>query len=357
MRAFIVRIVVFLLLPCLSVDAPSGVRPLTWHHRLGNCTFGGAFDEQTLALPAAGGTNCLGKPRMDLVHGVENLLLLRRYTGAGETSIHKALQQAERWIQEGKFLEAILLLNELLDDLTHAQKTNEIAPLMDKWNVRYPSHLSVDLIDEADLEQFIRYIEALPNSIAGPSESVEFEERLRTAFRSDLTRALEQSGYDSLDEMLTDRVDAEKVETVFQVDVTEPFRERLGGTTSITLPVKGWPTVSRIVEQLQIQHPVLRDIQWELKVVPNVESVGDTVLPGHQLSLVAPSSSSTERSNPGPSDPLLKCAAAVVSTVLWKISPAVSLVAGIAAMWFAATAFFSRLNAMAEKTPDRDRAA
>src|SRR4030095_8352403 len=101
--------------------------------------------------------------------------------------------------------------------------------LMDKWNKRYPSDLPVDLIDEADLDQIIRYVDALPHSIVGERERAAFERWILKAVQSDLARALEGGGYQSLEDMLMDRMDAQQIETVFGVDVAEPLEDIFGG--------------------------------------------------------------------------------------------------------------------------------
>lgn len=62
---------------------------------------------------------------------------LRDYTGAGNTSIHIALDRARGLFDSDKSA-AALLLWELRDDIALAMKSNDIVPLMDKWNERYP---------------------------------------------------------------------------------------------------------------------------------------------------------------------------------------------------------------------------
>ncbi|MBI4972744.1 MAG: endolytic transglycosylase MltG, partial [Candidatus Omnitrophica bacterium] len=69
------------------------------------------------------------------------------YTGAGDTSIHAALDDAKAKIEQGDLAGAEKLLNELRTDLITAQQSGSIEALMDnKWNQRYPSDLPVDLL-------------------------------------------------------------------------------------------------------------------------------------------------------------------------------------------------------------------
>lgn len=73
------------------------------------------------------------------------------YTGAGDTAIHKALDDIKQWIKDSKFNLAKNLLNELIRDLRAIKKTPEggtdtYETIMTSWNERYPSELPVDLL-------------------------------------------------------------------------------------------------------------------------------------------------------------------------------------------------------------------
>lgn len=70
---------------------------------------------------------------------------LPNYTGAGDTSIHFALDVANNMIMDREFTRAQKLLQELITDLTIVQQTQNIEPLMDKWDARYPPG-GVDLL-------------------------------------------------------------------------------------------------------------------------------------------------------------------------------------------------------------------
>jgi hypothetical protein len=87
-------------------------------------------------------------------------LTLPRYAGAGETSIHRALRVAEKYLEEDKPLDALLLLMELRSDLRQARATMAIESLMDKWNAHSPSSLQVDVL-LPDLDQFLKNTERL----------------------------------------------------------------------------------------------------------------------------------------------------------------------------------------------------
>ncbi len=85
---------------------------------------------------------------------------LRPYTGAGDTSIHKALDVARELREQGNDREATELLQELLEDLRRVDETEDIATLMDKWNERMEVDVPVDLLF-ADLPAAVREVENL----------------------------------------------------------------------------------------------------------------------------------------------------------------------------------------------------
>ncbi len=290
----LLRVIACLLVPCLGSAGAHGAAPNSqasfalWTSNAAEAP----FYADALAPGAAGFIHCLDRIRSTLVRRSE--ALLPRYAGAGETSIHKAIQGAERLIQEGKRLEAMFLLDELRDDLIQAEEAKRIEPLMEKWNARYPCDLPVDVIGEAHLGRFVSYVDALFDSIAENAQSTQFESWLLNAVRLGLQRASTESHYASLAEMLKDYMDAENVETGFDVDVAEPLQKILGGPTPLRLTVKGTPTVSKILYELEVQHPALRGRPWALKIEPDVESAGETVLSGQRLRLVLPPSGPAE---------------------------------------------------------------
>jgi len=99
----------------------------------------GCFRRDALAPIAGGAIDCLDGIRAEIVHAYETVSArpnLPRYAGAGETSIHRAIREAARLIREQQYLPAMTLLLDLEHDLLDAQKTGDIALLMDAWNTR-----------------------------------------------------------------------------------------------------------------------------------------------------------------------------------------------------------------------------
>ena len=101
---------------CLAEDSPVGLSALL-------CL------QTALALPASSGTQDLGRTRQEFIRLYTHLF--RRYTGAGETSVHKATQRAVQLVHQRNYDDARALLDELLDDLETARDTKQIEPLME----------------------------------------------------------------------------------------------------------------------------------------------------------------------------------------------------------------------------------
>lgn len=68
------------------------------------------------------------------------------YTGAGDTSIHAALALARDSVGTEHMVFTKEMLGELLVDLQRAQDSQNIEPLMEKWNERFPSQGAPDLL-------------------------------------------------------------------------------------------------------------------------------------------------------------------------------------------------------------------
>jgi hypothetical protein len=314
----LLRIIAYVLVVGLSLEGPNPLDFLNGATGPGGVA---AYREEALAPAAGGALNCLDQIRAGITRQYELLLSmlqrnppggesalgeggrlpapgLPRYAGAGETSIHKAIRQAQEWLAQGKHLESMILLEELRDDLIRARETEEIDALMNKWNARFPSDLEVDVIAAPHLDEFVNEVRTLLESIPEPAESLEdarFEAWLLEAVKLGLWRATEKIGYDSLADMVRDYMDAGKVETILTVDVAEPLREIFGGMAEIKVAVTGFPTVANIIFELEKQHTMLLGQPWALRIEPDVDSSSDLVLPSQKLTLtVSPSGGSKQ---------------------------------------------------------------
>src|SRR5690348_10349049 len=105
----------------LSLVAPDVIAVPRLANRPMRCALGtGArFASVALAPVAAGMIHSIDQVRQTLIHvdpvlGRRGIGSLPRYTGAGETSIHKAIYDFERLFKEGKREEALALMDELL---------------------------------------------------------------------------------------------------------------------------------------------------------------------------------------------------------------------------------------------------
>lgn len=246
------------------------------------------FTRQVLALSATGHWRCLDGDRSWLVQFYERLAPagLPRYAGAGNTSVHKAILEAERLIIEGKRLEGFSLLIELRRDLTTALATGAIEPLMDMWNRRYPSDNPVDLL-LSDIEAFLRYVTTLLLRAGPPAEPDAFSQSWREAIARDLQAALRESGYGSVEDMLEAHMAAGQMETVCRVKLRERWAA-VFGSGELSVSVRGRPSVSALLAALDEQYPRLRDRSWGLLIYPPLASADDTVLPEHELTLIDP---------------------------------------------------------------------
>ena len=85
---------------------------------------------------------------------------LPSYTGAGKTSIHAALDDAQDLINKRDFALARTRLIRLLAGLNLADKNQDIDPLMEEWDSLFPSGMPVPL-SFSDIPGMIRNAEAL----------------------------------------------------------------------------------------------------------------------------------------------------------------------------------------------------
>src|SRR5260370_3910647 len=165
------RLIACVLVLCLVASvaaAESTCQRNVPHPRRTSCD--GAFRRAALAPAAGGMIRCMDGIRRKIIASYRNsasgsFRRLPRYTGAGETSIHKAIQHVERLFQEGNLKEAFSLMAKLLDDLWTARETKRIDPLMDNGNARYPSELPVD-IHLTDIPQFFSYLWSVADAAA-----------------------------------------------------------------------------------------------------------------------------------------------------------------------------------------------
>lgn len=89
---------------------------------------------------------------------------LKRYTGSGDSPIHKALDDIKDKINNGKIESAIKILEELKSDLKTAQESKNVEILTDKWSKCYPSSLDVDIFI-TDIPKVLLKIENLLEEI------------------------------------------------------------------------------------------------------------------------------------------------------------------------------------------------
>ncbi len=85
------------------------------------------------------------------------------YTGAGDTSIHKAMDHMRKLREEGQMREAQKLLTNLKSDLAVAMATQDIEPLMVKYNEQFGDGLEVDLM----LDDIPEVLESVDESLGG----------------------------------------------------------------------------------------------------------------------------------------------------------------------------------------------
>jgi len=322
-------------------SAPSFVRLATNRGSL-------AFNEEALALKAAEMLHSFGTVRRTFqrayqrlwtgrpVHKPPRRVVLPRYAGAGETAIHKAIRDAERLILAGDDVTALSLLVELMASLHQALETRRIEPLMDKWNMRYPSDLPVEVIELADLRAFLsaarevwhqnRKDDALDathtrSGDLSEAEDETFVERLHRRMAQDLEARTMESGYASPMDLLSDYIDAADVEASFTVHIPEALEAVLKRGSPLPLVFKGLPSVTRIVHELETQYPSFVEREWHLRIDGEViRSTVQTVLPSQKLELVIPGSSAPQRRF-GPGSPTLP----TFGLIVFLLFPALSL--------------------------------
>jgi hypothetical protein len=309
---YVLRIVAGLLVACLSTDPVATMAANRPASSAGSarCAPSTLFPSEALAPVATEMIHCYDGARTGFVRQFEEVSpdlqnpgrlgagpvgwhrQLPRYTGAGETSIHKAIRDAERLLSEGKIVEAFSLVVNLNYDLLQAQKTGQVEPIMDRWNARYPAKLAVDIL-LADIPQFLATLQDIGKSAmaaaaslmpSGPKDD-EILERARRRVDKALREAMEEAGYESLDEMVLDMIDSENVETPFVVEVAEPWREFVGGAASVEIVLKGIPSAVKVMDELEKQHPRLIGRRWALHFDPDVKSAGSTLIPGQRIRL------------------------------------------------------------------------
>jgi hypothetical protein len=263
-------------------SALAALRPLQTSACAVSPSFRDEFHENALAPAATGMIQPFGDARKNLVDD------WREFRPKGEssddTSFHQAIRAAESLFEEGRFPAARRLLIELLCDLDEVQDARPEAS-QEKWSARYPSRLGF-APKGADLEGFRAQIEALLNAHYDSSGWARdaFEQWLLNT-GAQMREAVHARGYDSIEDMMADIRDAEGIETVFDVIVSEPLQHFLGSSTRIGVRVRGVPSVGQLLVAIKEQYPILRGT-WALHVDPDVKGVHDIVLPGHRLILV-----------------------------------------------------------------------
>jgi hypothetical protein len=230
--------------------------------------------------------------------------MLPRYTGAGETAIHRAMYAVKRLRNRGELEEAIALLTELERDLADARDRQTIVPLMTKWNARYPAPLEVDLMQD-DVPAMLDYVRSLRDSIQSRDVDPAWDAPER--WWSALTTAFHHSGYPDFFDWLLDEIDSIDIETVFETHLAKPLRPLVGGSAVLHLTVRGITTVLRIIVSLEDQYPPLKPAEWRLLIDGrDFGLLDDLVLPGQRLDIVEPNvppSGSLHPSSSAPSNP------------------------------------------------------
>jgi len=249
------------------------------------------FAGESLALPAGEGIRCLGPIRRQWAHTYQltEHPALPRYAGAGETSIHKAIQELHHLIAQGAARQAIQLIRELERDLHLAQQTGDIDALMTKWNARYPSELPVDVLG-VHIPQFLTTLEALWLIMPEDPEDVAYVTELQRMVQAGLKNLAKDMGYDSLEDFVRDAIVSDLyTATDFQVHVSPSLRRFVEGATSITINVIGMPTFQRVTLTILRQFPALNGPDWILRIDDREpESDYELILPGQRLELIVP---------------------------------------------------------------------
>jgi hypothetical protein len=263
--------------------------------------FAPRFQSTALAPAAAGIRRCFGRVRIRLIDAYQALIVerftrpvagrsahVRRNAGAVETAIHRAVSQAERLIREGDSVGALRLLEELDEDLQQVRESGQIASLMEKWNARFPAESPVDLA-ESDLPQFQSYVEKLIHTAAADDpDDLAFLEYARGAASSAFEGYVRSHKYDSAEEAIVDWAESEDLESSFDVQIPASLQSLLG-QKSLSITVRGLPTIYNVVHELETRYPPLRDSKWLLFIDdrPFVSST-QLLLPGQKLALVVP---------------------------------------------------------------------
>lgn len=325
MRLLPARSIACLIVGCLSVNVIG-----TEHRPLQTERQDHIFPAQALALRAADAIHDFGKARIKWVRQYEasraagwasdfalrSPVSLPRYAGAGETSVHKAIREAERLLQAGQPAQALTILVELVNDLNQALETHRIERLMDTWNARFPSDAPVDIVGEAHLQAFIeaacevwrRFIREQPRTEEDPethtrddAEDESFVARVRQGMGPALERAAADAGYDSAEDLLRDYMDADQIKTQFAVYMSPTFADRLGEKSPAAVVVAGVTTVTRIILALERRYPALRTLNWSLRIDGRAaESMTAVILPSQRLEIVLVPETGSGMSGGGP---------------------------------------------------------
>ena len=227
---------------------------------------------------------------------------LPKYTGAGATSIHGAIVDANTLLKDGRGKEAIELLTDLIGDLETAYKSQDIQPLMEKWNDRYPSSLEVDLLIQ-DIPRFIGYAKELLEALRRyPNESrsiVEIANDPDSPVFKEIEKAHEThrgspAPIEWFKEQMLIQKQMEGTTHDFSIRVPDHpvIRLATGGQETISIHLKGeYPDVDHILTELLKQCPQLEELSfmWDIRIDGNSPKNGtETVLPGQSIE-IAPS--------------------------------------------------------------------
>ena len=117
---------------------------------------------------------------------------LSQYTGSGDTSIHKVLDDVRRQINKGEIDIAKELLEDLKTDLIAAQESEDVKALMEKWYDKDPylSDLPVDLLI-IDIPKTIVKVESLLEQVDREDTALR-EKRERDRVRNETFSAMER---------------------------------------------------------------------------------------------------------------------------------------------------------------------
>jgi hypothetical protein len=273
------------------------------------------FLDQALALKAAASTHALSPARQAIVRLMETISPLERSSEPkahrGEasaplaaSSISHAIEEADRLMQVPEPRPGVRLWNEIHDDLEAAASTHDSRPLLRKWNARYPgapyrrklSAQELTRLIELAQQIFVRSLEAPPSPddpqrwAREDAEDEPFLRKLRASIDSDLENAAARAGYDSPVDMVQDAMDTAGLETTFTIHVPRALEQRLGERSPLALVVRGTPRGTRVALALKRRFPILRSLEWWLRI--NGDVVNDLFVvilhPTDRLEIVVP---------------------------------------------------------------------